>query len=422
MPEPESSSELCSWKEIAAHLKVSVKTAQLWERARGLPVRRLPGPRSQVRASVIDLTAWERQRNTSTVPEAPTIVVPDPPSQWRWWLAASIGGFAILLLAVLLLLPRRLPGSFRVSGSTLIVLDEEGREFWRHRFPAPLEEASYTPAAFRAGFWTGILGGRRVVLFRLTPHPIAEEALYCFTADGKELWHYVPGRAVTTDAGSSYAPPFALSGFVVAPFGSNGESLIAVAALQNTWWPSQVTLLTPDGKVAREYWHAGYLDRLATITLQGHAVLLAGGVNNARHAATLVALDIAHWRGASVEENPAFQYRGMQPGIELRRFIFPRSRLNERLERYNAVESLTTVGDDVTVAVREQFTPPYPQTFYTFDQQLHLQSVGFSDMLLRQYHDLALSHALVTDWNAADEEALSHVTDIHDGKTLNATR
>jgi hypothetical protein len=34
--------ELHSWKEIVAYLRVTVRTAQIWEVERGLPVRRLP--------------------------------------------------------------------------------------------------------------------------------------------------------------------------------------------------------------------------------------------------------------------------------------------------------------------------------------------------------------------------------------------
>ena len=37
---------LTSWKEIANHLQVTVRTAQLWEKQRDLPVRRVPGRRS----------------------------------------------------------------------------------------------------------------------------------------------------------------------------------------------------------------------------------------------------------------------------------------------------------------------------------------------------------------------------------------
>src|ERR1035438_6540188 len=51
--------ELSSWKEIASFLGVSVRTAQMWEQARGLPVRRLPGGRAQVRAFAAVLDDWK---------------------------------------------------------------------------------------------------------------------------------------------------------------------------------------------------------------------------------------------------------------------------------------------------------------------------------------------------------------------------
>lgn len=51
--------ELSSWKEISAYLGVSIKTAQLWEQQRGLPVHRLPGPRGRVYAKVDELDAWK---------------------------------------------------------------------------------------------------------------------------------------------------------------------------------------------------------------------------------------------------------------------------------------------------------------------------------------------------------------------------
>jgi hypothetical protein len=36
---------LNSWKDIANYLQVSVRTAQLWEAQRGLPIPHLPGGR-----------------------------------------------------------------------------------------------------------------------------------------------------------------------------------------------------------------------------------------------------------------------------------------------------------------------------------------------------------------------------------------
>jgi Tol biopolymer transport system component len=51
---------LNSWKEIASYLQVSVRTAQLWEAQRGLPVRRVPGGRGVVWADPDELDDWRK--------------------------------------------------------------------------------------------------------------------------------------------------------------------------------------------------------------------------------------------------------------------------------------------------------------------------------------------------------------------------
>jgi len=52
--------EITSWKEIAHHLGVNVRTAQKWER-RGLPVRHAPGARGRVSADIESLDRWKHQ-------------------------------------------------------------------------------------------------------------------------------------------------------------------------------------------------------------------------------------------------------------------------------------------------------------------------------------------------------------------------
>jgi len=58
--------QLTSWKEIAHHLGVNVRTAQKWERERGLPVRRAPGVRSRVSTDLPSLEAWKQQLACAT--------------------------------------------------------------------------------------------------------------------------------------------------------------------------------------------------------------------------------------------------------------------------------------------------------------------------------------------------------------------
>jgi len=62
-PPPANSDDgLDSWKEIARHLNRDVRTAQRWERTRGLPVHRLPGgAKAGVYALKGQLDAWRRQ-------------------------------------------------------------------------------------------------------------------------------------------------------------------------------------------------------------------------------------------------------------------------------------------------------------------------------------------------------------------------
>ena len=52
--------ELITWKEVANHLGVNVRTAQRWERERGLPVRRMPGRCGRLVISRAALDAWQR--------------------------------------------------------------------------------------------------------------------------------------------------------------------------------------------------------------------------------------------------------------------------------------------------------------------------------------------------------------------------
>ena len=58
---PNSTPQLRGWKEIAAHLGVSERTAKRWEGTHGLPVHRLPGrSRDTVVASGDELCAWRQ--------------------------------------------------------------------------------------------------------------------------------------------------------------------------------------------------------------------------------------------------------------------------------------------------------------------------------------------------------------------------
>ena len=60
-PLSSGSRPLTAWKEIAHYLSVNVRTAQKWERERGLPIRRASGARSRVSADTASLEVWKQQ-------------------------------------------------------------------------------------------------------------------------------------------------------------------------------------------------------------------------------------------------------------------------------------------------------------------------------------------------------------------------
>jgi hypothetical protein len=64
---PDAPRELTSWKQIAAHLGVNVRTAQKWERERSMPIRRLPGGRGRAAITMDALERWK-----TTKPNLPT--------------------------------------------------------------------------------------------------------------------------------------------------------------------------------------------------------------------------------------------------------------------------------------------------------------------------------------------------------------
>ncbi len=68
-----TSDRLDSWKEIAAYLKRGVRTAQRWQRAAGLPVRRFPSERGGVFAFKSEIDAWWRTQPQRGEPTAPAV-------------------------------------------------------------------------------------------------------------------------------------------------------------------------------------------------------------------------------------------------------------------------------------------------------------------------------------------------------------
>lgn len=278
-----------------------------------------------------------------------------------------------------------------LDGSTLKIMDAEGKELWSKSFPDGFSTDWYYQKATGTRIWFGDLEGegRTSVLFAyLASGPQAHgSTLICYSDRGKEKWRWTPGRELAELAGSP--PTFRTVAAGVLKAGDKRPPRIVVASVHDPWWPSQIAILDSNGKTISEYWHSGALTfmTLADLDGDGREEIVATGVSEYDHRATLVVLDPERVFGASTEERPEFQIHGMGVAQERLRLLFPRSDLNKALFQYNqAIEPAFDHGV-IRLTVRECTSPPGCPIWYEFDNTFRLISAYAGGDEFRSTHE-----------------------------------
>ena len=397
--------ELTSWQEIADYIGVNVRTAQKWEKTRGLRVRRLPGQRGRVFASPEELDRWK-----ASIGETP-----------RWWNdAAILRWYAAVVTVVALALAAWMiakgpitarpgpPAVFRTEYRTLVVADAANRELWRHTFDAPFEPHGYEGGvgSLRTAL-ADVDGDSHVeMLFAYYSNRYQTEGvpLYCFSDTGTVKWKYTPGRAVS-DPQRKYAGPFIVTALAVADLGGPVGKVIALANRDAVYYPSQFVILNGKGKPVGEYWHSGHLDNMAFVDLDGDGIkeILLSGVNNGYAAAALVALDARDFTGASYQgTNDPHQILGLPLHKERALVLFPRSCMNRRLAPYNMAHEIFIADGQIRVHVQETGETGGPGEFaiYTLGRNLNCLHAEVSDSFAithRRLHALGILDHSLTD-------------------------
>ena len=335
----QSDKAVSSWKEIANYFGVTIRTVQIWELERGLPIHRLPGGKGRVFAYVRELDAWangESGRDPVEVEVERNASVAEPP--WTRWLIAAVivvalaaGGFAV---SRFFSPEQRIPSTWVLRGRTLEVRNAKGVVAWRHEFPeVPVHvwEASDGVAAFpltepRVSDFDG--DGKRETLFtylgdsRVHPEP----ELYCFESNGSVRWKFKPGRTVMTRI-DSFPPPFNIKVVLPVPPVAGKEPSLIVIGCHTVYYPSVVAALNPRGQVVHEYWHSGHIPHalIADLDDSGRQLLYLHAVHNASKSTELIVLDPGSFAGAARESNPDFQLLDMGQPVEVARIILPAS-------------------------------------------------------------------------------------------------
>jgi hypothetical protein len=403
---------LNSWKEIAACLGVTIRSAQRWETA-GMPVyRQGTGNKARVFAYSEELLRWrdaggERSEQPGPAPLA-------PPAPWPRWRYALAIGLALALLGGAAwragFLRRPGPAEWVVERSVLTISDANGKLLWQKRFPN-LNPAYATEPQDKVMIADIDGDGRKEVLFN---HFTANQAevngsLFCFEDTGRLRWETQLGAQKTVGS-RNFSQNFrgALLRFVTV----DGKPRLLTVANHYIWYPSQVALRDPaSGRVLEEYWHPGsvYHCLLRDLDADGRDEVILGAVNNPGaglgHAAIAVlALPFSRVpRHAPAAGDPFPPVTG---GGEAAYVLFPRPDVNSVR---GTLPIIAEMGVDPMRRLVVRITMPEGGVVYYLDFKLNVVEYRFSDGFPALHklleHQGLLDHAL----GGAEIQALGRV-------------
>lgn len=298
-------------------------------------------------------------------------------------------GLVVYLSIRMLAVPER-PVSARLDGTVLRIMNADGQELWSKSFRDGFW-TDYYAQGIASRIWFGDLDGdghtEILLLYHSSIGPRSHSStLICYSDRGKEKWRWTPGRELPELAGAPAT--FRIVALVVTKATGNTPPRIVVSSINDPWWPNQIAVLDSNGKVISEYWHSGHLEHLLLADLDGNGKqeIVATGVSNGYHQATMVVLDPDHVSGASTEAaRPELQIHGMGAAQERLRLLFPRSDLNKALFVYNTGGEASFDNGRIQLSVQECLQPPGCLMWYQFDQNFHLVT-AYADEQFRSTH------------------------------------
>jgi excisionase family DNA binding protein len=381
---------LGSWKEIASYLGVDKRTCYRWEKKLGLPIHRFEGTqRSRVFAYKDELDRWRAERpgdRTRLQPGSP----PRPGLQKSYFLVAAI--IVILVILYLELRPgmNREPLDFRITGSALIILNDQGTELWRYNTGLEnlLEEGSYRQHfqmkrkdANDTSLHPYLMikdinrDGKKEVLFSTqTQDEFNEGLLFCFSDNGKILWRFGAGKVMKYGP-QVYTSDYRIMGFEVSNLDDDGRNEIIIFSTQRHFFPCQLAVLEANGRLRGEYWNAGHISDISCADINGDRKkeILFGGQNNEHNKGCLVVFDPAEVGGGSPQKVDKYSCRELAPGTEKAYILFPRTDA-DIAEAVNEATDAIEILKDNRIMVRAHIS----RLLFDFDYGLNLQEVRSS--------------------------------------------
>jgi hypothetical protein len=343
-----------------------------------LPNRSAPGPDGTPEKRWIAAKPREEETDGSPLANHDQGPIPRMRARRGLMIAAAMAAVCIAaFITVRLLTAQGQPKFGRLDGAVLRITDANGKELWSKAFPDGFATDWYYEKGIGTRIWFADLEGKghTSVLFSYlsAAGPQSHETtLICYSDRGKEKWRWNPGRELPELAGSSAT--FRTSALAVLKATEKRPPRIVVASIHEIWWPSQIAMLDGNGKLISEYWHSGALNflTLADLDGDGREEILAAGISEYDHQATLVVLDPDKVFGASTEERPEYQIHGMGVAQERMRLLFPRSDLNRAMFQFNMAMDPKVEPGSIRLTVAECITPLGCHIWYEFDKTFRL--------------------------------------------------
>lgn len=394
--------ELSGWKTIAAHLGVSVREAQSWEKDAGMPVRRMPGKKSRVWARRDELDAWKEQVSVSDASKQRDLTnvgedqgntpgrdfMSKHPSGGRAWrtngadfaagadasagarrrspflrrfralASLAIAGVVLASFGVLAYHNRSMRvASVAINGDTLIARGITGNLLWTYPFDGALRDTTSDEWNWRTQVVDLNGDGDREVLFAagfVNPQGLyGREEVFCFSSRGKLLWRYRPETQMEFNK-RALNGPWAIRQMIVVD--ESSAKAIWIAVFHTVWWPSFVVKISPDGRHEMMFTSSGSIYSLFSVRTKAGSYILAGGINNEYRMASVAVLK-ANGPPATSPQSNGTQYQcihGCPSGPPYRYILLPRSELNAAGDvPYNWTVGIYARPGGITIDTRE---------------------------------------------------------------------
>jgi hypothetical protein len=358
------SSKLTGWKEIANYLDVTVRTAQLWEKNRGLPVHRLPGGgKPSVFSTIEELESWIRSNPDHPAPESESPATSRPRAAGLLRLAAIVAISIVVSVFAIIQIPLG-PSTLvtevvacSLDGNVLEALDSTGREVWLWTFPNMTDDLAQGQRRNAACIVQDVDGDDKseiLLLYRGKDRYQDDARLICLTPGMKRSrWEHPIGRRLERD-GRVFDNAYI--GRLVQPVEIGGVLHLILVARHSPSYPSEVILLeAQSGVLVDRYSHPGHLETVALGDLDddGNDELLVGGINNpgpgpGRPVLALLDLPFTGEHGRSRQTEDFFGNPGPQ---ELLYLSLPRSDADETTELPSEVREIGISDDGVVTTV-----------------------------------------------------------------------